>query len=38
MRAGGGDIVVVNSTRCIGVAADVGRFAATQHALRAVGG
>jgi hypothetical protein len=38
MRAGGGDIAVVNSTRCIEVAADIGRFAATQHALRAVAG
>jgi len=36
LRAGGGDIVVVNSTQGIGAAAGVGQYAATQHAMRAV--
>lgn len=36
LRAGGGDIVVVNSTQGIRVASGVGQFAATQHAMRAI--
>jgi NADP-dependent 3-hydroxy acid dehydrogenase YdfG len=36
LRDGGGDIVVVNSTQGIRAARDVGQFAATQHAMRAI--
>jgi NADP-dependent 3-hydroxy acid dehydrogenase YdfG len=36
LRAGGGDIVVVNSTQGIQAAGGVGQFAATQHAMRAI--
>src|SRR5262249_34732123 len=36
LRAGGGDIVVVNSTQGIRAAGDVGQYAATQHAMRAI--
>jgi NADP-dependent 3-hydroxy acid dehydrogenase YdfG len=36
LRAGGGDIVVVNSTQGIRVSGGVGQFAATQHAMRAI--
>jgi NADP-dependent 3-hydroxy acid dehydrogenase YdfG len=36
LRAGGGDIVVVNSTLGIRAAGGVGQYAATQHAMRAI--
>lgn len=36
LRAGGGDIVVVNSTQGVRAAGDVGQYAATQHAMRAI--
>ena len=36
LRAGGGDIVVVNSTQGIQAAGGVGQYAATQHAMRAI--
>lgn len=36
LRAGGGDIVVVNSTQGIRASNNVGQFAATQHAMRAI--
>ena len=36
LRAGGGDIVVVNSTQGIRAAGGVGQYAATQHAMRAI--
>jgi NADP-dependent 3-hydroxy acid dehydrogenase YdfG len=35
LRAGGGDIVVLNSTQGVRAAAGVGQYAATQHAVRA---
>jgi NADP-dependent 3-hydroxy acid dehydrogenase YdfG len=36
LRAGGGDIVVVNSTQGSQAAGGVGQYAATQHAMRAI--
>jgi NADP-dependent 3-hydroxy acid dehydrogenase YdfG len=36
LRAGGGDIVVVNSTQGIRATSDLGQYAATQHAMRAI--
>jgi NADP-dependent 3-hydroxy acid dehydrogenase YdfG len=36
LRGGGGDIVVVNSTQGVRAASDVGQYAATQHAMRAI--
>jgi NADP-dependent 3-hydroxy acid dehydrogenase YdfG len=36
LRAGGGDIVVMNSTQGVRAAIDVGQYAATQHAMRAI--
>lgn len=36
LRAGGGDIVVLNSTQGLQAAGGVGQYAATQHAMRAV--
>jgi NAD(P)-dependent dehydrogenase (short-subunit alcohol dehydrogenase family) len=36
LRAGGGDIVVVNSSQGIQAAGDLGQFAITQHAMRAM--
>jgi NADP-dependent 3-hydroxy acid dehydrogenase YdfG len=36
LRAGGGDIVVVNSTQGVRAAGGVGQYAATQHAVRAI--
>ena len=36
LRAGGGDIVVVNSTQGIRAAGGVGQYGATQHAMRAI--
>lgn len=36
LRAGGGDIVVINSTQGVHAASGVGQYAATQHAMRAV--
>lgn len=36
LSAGGGDIVVVNSTQGIRAAGGVGQYAATQHAMRAI--
>ena len=36
LRRGGGDIVVVNSTQGIRASRDVGQYAATQHAMRAI--
>jgi NADP-dependent 3-hydroxy acid dehydrogenase YdfG len=36
LRAGGGDIVVVNSTQGLRAAGNVGQVAATQHAMRAI--
>jgi NADP-dependent 3-hydroxy acid dehydrogenase YdfG len=35
LRAGGGDIILVNSTQGIRAAGGVGQYAATQHAMRA---
>ncbi|MBL7498564.1 SDR family NAD(P)-dependent oxidoreductase [Frankia sp. CNm7] len=36
LRAGGGDVVVVNSSQGVRAGADAGQFAATQHAMRAI--
>jgi NADP-dependent 3-hydroxy acid dehydrogenase YdfG len=36
LRAGGGDIVVVNSSQGVRAGGNTGQFAATQHAMRAI--
>ncbi|OHV37816.1 MULTISPECIES: SDR family oxidoreductase [Pseudofrankia] len=36
LRAGGGDVVVVNSSQGVRAGANTGQFAATQHAMRAI--
>ncbi|MBX6388568.1 MAG: SDR family NAD(P)-dependent oxidoreductase [Frankia sp.] len=36
LRAGGGDLVVVNSSQGVRAAGNTGQFAATQHALKAI--
>jgi NADP-dependent 3-hydroxy acid dehydrogenase YdfG len=36
LRAGGGDLLVVNSTQGVRASGNTGQFAATQHAMRAV--
>jgi NADP-dependent 3-hydroxy acid dehydrogenase YdfG len=36
LRAGGGDIVVINSTQGVHAVGGVGQYAASQHAMRAI--
>jgi NADP-dependent 3-hydroxy acid dehydrogenase YdfG len=36
LRAGGGDLLVVNSTQGVRASGNTGQFAATQHAMRAI--
>jgi NADP-dependent 3-hydroxy acid dehydrogenase YdfG len=36
LRAGGGDVIVINSSQGVNAASRTGQFAATQHAMRAV--